>query len=339
MLIKVVFLSNFHDILTYRAISFALLQFNDMQLKDLKQTDITELFLTLKEMIIFVYDNELRQGTFVALKGRAYIQSALDELDQEIELLYLNFCFHLLKTSCQIQQKLLGLLLIVEKLETVMPQLRSLNTHSKSSSTNYAGKGTMVNSRTHISIKVMQKWIDLHNIIEFLFGESFHQDLASRADSIIIFMAVQRILTIEHLQSIWSTASVAHEAVSKILHDLILRIVPVLSPNLRIQFFHIISNPLSRTEEVVFGTSLVNKYYYTDHVLVLIKNYTIVAHRTFNEEASKTGTSQILLTGADVGTSGAKTSAHTSSAVGRKGQVVNAPQKQWLGFGVLWQLV
>jgi hypothetical protein len=43
------------------------------------------------------------------------------------------------------------------------------------------------------------------------------------------------------------------------------------------------------------------------------------------------GGSQLDLNGADINLS--------HNGAGRKGQVVNAPQKQWLGFGVLWQLV
>ena len=110
----------------------------------------------------------------------------------------------------------------------------------------------------------------------------------------------------------------------------------MLTSSLRDQFFGVISSPLVRSEEIASSTSstetiTVEKHYYTDQILILIKNYTVVAHRSFKDEATRMGGSQLDLNGADINLS--------HNGAGRKGQVVNAPQKQWLGFGVLWQLV
>jgi len=176
---------------------------SDVQLKDLKQAEIAEVFFSLKELIIFVYDNEVRSGKSVVLKRNTQLQAVLSELDREIELLYLNFCYQLLKASGQIQQRFLALILIEEKLEAVLPRLRSFYT-SKSSSTSAipASRGNNVQSKSYLNSKIVEDWIRHSNIIEYLFGESFHQDLASRSDAVIIFMAIQGILTIEHLKVI-----------------------------------------------------------------------------------------------------------------------------------------
>ena len=61
---------------------------------------------------------------------------------------------------------------------------------------------------------------------------------------------------------------------------------------------------------------------YSDQALVLVQKYTVVAHRAGRES---------------IGSAGGSTEG-LSVLGGRKGQVVNN-QRQWLGFGTLWQLL
>jgi len=63
-------------------------------------------------------------------------------------------------------------------------------------------KGASIVNKTVLTAPILEKWVQGSNVIDILFGESFHQDLASKSDVVIIFMALRNILTLEHLQAI-----------------------------------------------------------------------------------------------------------------------------------------
>ena len=132
------------------------------------------------------------------------------------------------------------------------------------------------------------------------------------------------------------------------------RMVPVLPPHLRVKFFSIVSAPsvhrsqshddLSGNvigiagETTAVSSSSVMGYYYSDAALVLIKQYTEVAHKVFKEEAISSGSGTV---GAGNGPERSGFESISTGFLGgsKKGQVSSAPQRRWLGFGVLYQLI
>ena len=48
----------------------------------------------------------------------------VDSLEESIEFFYLDFCRRLLQASSMITQKLLGLILIMDKVEMIMPRVK-----------------------------------------------------------------------------------------------------------------------------------------------------------------------------------------------------------------------
>ena len=86
-----------------------ILKFNENQLKDLKRTDIMEFFSIFRDLILFVYENEVQSKSTAVLKPGENIRKVLDYLDLNVELFFLEFCLKLLKVSSQIQQKFLGI--------------------------------------------------------------------------------------------------------------------------------------------------------------------------------------------------------------------------------------
>ena len=103
-------------------IPFALRLFGEFQLKDLQRSDILELFSLLRDLIIFVYDNEIRLKSTEILSNDLSVKQVLDSLEEGVELMFLDFCRRLLEASSQISLKLLGLMLIMDKMEVVMPR-------------------------------------------------------------------------------------------------------------------------------------------------------------------------------------------------------------------------
>ena len=73
------------------------------------------------------------------------------------------------------------------------------------------------------------------------------QDLVSKSAILLAFLGFRNALTERHMDALWSATRGAHEAVVRVLHQLILFIVPVLEPALRMYLFMLISkvNPLT----------------------------------------------------------------------------------------------
>jgi hypothetical protein len=192
----------------------------------------------------------------------------------------------------------------------------------------------------------LEAWILSNEVFEEIVGKSIHQDLVSKSAIILVFLGHRRALTERHIDVLWLATKKAHEAVVRVLHQMILLIIPVLEPYLRMYLFTLISAVPYKD--------------YTEQILHLIKSYTLHALAAFREDAVSTSRNTLTdtnedsenntVTGGSVnsasknGTS-ARTNPPTQSvsdrmpAVSRKGMVVSAPQRQWLGFGVLWQFI
>ena len=192
-----------------------------------------------------------------------------------------------------------------------------------------------------IGIEALQAWILSNRVFEEIVGESIHQDLVSKSAIILVFLGHRRALTEKHIDALWLATKKAHEAVVRVLHLTILLIVPVLEPYLRMHLFTLISAVPYRD--------------YTEQILHLIKSYTLHALAAFREDNVNTLKSSAdslddmdsSTTPLNIGVSGKNGRAVPGGIAGtervmsvsRKGMVVSAPQRQWLGFGVLWQFI
>jgi hypothetical protein len=196
-----------------------------------------------------------------------------------------------------------------------------------------------------ISSEALQAWILSNKVFEEIVGESIHQDLVSKSSIILVFLGHRRALSEKHIDALWLATKKAHEAVVRVLHFTILLIVPVLEPYLRMHLFTLISAVPYRD--------------YTEQILQLIKSYTLHALAAFREDNVNTlrssadslddsdNNSASLSTGGSTVMPGKNGRAGPGGIAGgervmsasRKGMVVSAPQRQWLGFGVLWQFI
>ena len=166
----------------------------------------------------------------------------------------------------QVQQRFLGLMIIKEVIEQVAPNVYHFLPHrmrgddrrgsgrgkngddltasSYSNSRNGANDSPqlLIPPATSLSAATLEKWLLYRDVVGSVFGgAASHQDLAARTDVVLVFLAQRGALTLAHLKPIWASASVAHETVARVLNELILRLVPVLSPSLRMQLFGLIT--------------------------------------------------------------------------------------------------
>lgn len=195
----------------------------------------------------------------------------------------------------------------------------------------------------------LEAWILDNEVFEEIVGKSIHQDLVSKSSIILVFLGHRRALTERHIDVLWLATKKAHEAVVRVLHQMILLIVPVLEPYLRMHLFTLISAVPYKD--------------YTEQILHLIKSYTLHALAAFREDALSSSRNTLTDANDDsesntasLATGGSVNSISKSNALvrtntpnqsvsermpagSRKGMVVSAPQRQWLGFGVLWQFI
>src|SRR5690606_31627322 len=129
-----------------------------------------------------------------------------------------------------------------------------------------------------------------------------------------LFLALRGALQQRQLAQIWRSCVDSHEAVARVVHPLILDLARTLSPGLRLYLFGEISAlPFAK---------------YSDQTLRLVKDYTVIAlSASRRETASGTARNDGIVHPqlAEMG----RDSLESSSA--KKGQVVNLPQRQWLG--------
>lgn len=317
-------------------IPYAITRYDDVQLKDFSIKDFNDVFISVKDLVVFASNSS-------SVHRKGGIQDAL-------EILRLTVASKLLVCS-QLQKRYLGLSIIKEIIETVEPKinlyvarryqtlLKKQDKVEKGVSNRISAYSGATSLKTSLSAKEIDAWIISNMVIEKLFGESLHRDLVARSDVLIAYMAHRRILTEQHVSFLWKSSVGMHETVLRVLHQLILVIIPVMEPSLRMYLFSLMEALTPKD--------------YTEQILHLIKAYTVQSLIAIREEKSILPTSTALeqkneisnaeAVGLNVAESphsdGKQSSVNSKSATNRKGLVVNAPQRLWMGFGVLWQFV
>ena len=319
----------------------ALLRFEDAQMKEMGMRDLNDLLSTLQGMIL---GDALHAETF-ADKKRVKL------LNEGFDLLRLDMVMKLLVCS-QIQKRYTGLLVIKEIVFSIMPKLESYLTHrqkmldipSRANNNNNnnrkpvvgtaASRASNSSSRINLPASSIDAWLVEKGIVEILFGESLHHDLIAKSDCIVSYMAARKLLTEKHLSIIWQASLGVHEAVVRVLHHLMLIVVPILDPSLRMYLFSLMS--------------ALPSWEFTEQILQLIAAYTVQSLVAFRDEAANPSNSSNSSSNSKSSIvpeeSGLSIAAVPSAAVGasllsRRGLVMSSSQRQWMGFGVLWQFV
>jgi hypothetical protein len=341
-------------------IPFAFNRYGDFQFKEFIRADFQEVTMVLRELILIATPQVLR-------------------LDETLEYLGLHVSSKLL-TCSMLQKRYFGLAMINETIENILPIATTFVSNRSTLLSNASrtgvkgvdsgervsygqgsslirrekGNGIGTGNKTVLNSKGLESWLLKNKVFEEIFGESLHQDLVSKSALLIVFLGHRRVLTENHIDVLWLATKGAHEAIVRVVHQMILLVVPVLEPSLRMYLFTLIS--------AVPYTG------YTDQILQLIKAYTIHALAAFREEAAfKSNTKTDLYNNANdvtqysaviaIGVSGSEplhpsssspqpanrkdsdspvslpSADRAASGLGRKAQ------RQWLGFGVLWQFV
>ena len=320
----------------------ALSRYQEAQIKDLTVKEFNDICLAIKDIVISVESDDPAQK-----------QAPNKVMLVSVEYMRLTVASKLLSCS-QLQKRYSGLLMIKDVIDTIFNKLsllvdkryqflgakRDAKAKSSSSSSSTASASSAAASKPSLSFSQMDSWLIENDIVKSVFGESLHQDLVARSDIILAYMAQRGILTEQHVELIWSASKGAHEAVSRVLFLLILVLVPTLAPNLRLYLFNLIScTPIKD---------------YSEQLLHFIKSYTIQSIIASKEESKKESressspmrvtvpssyqqqqSSQLL----SESTQRDKDSQYGGLTAGKKGTVVNAPSRQWLGFGVLWHFI
>ena len=314
----------------------ALLRFEDAQMKEMDgMRDLNDLLSALQGMILV---DSQHAETFVD-KKRAKL------LSEGFDLLRLDMVLKLLVCS-QIQKRYSGLLVVKEVVFSIMPKLESYLTHRQKvldiTRANRqpvvgaaASRASSSSNRINLPAGSIDEWLVEKGIVELLFGESLHRDLIAKSDCVIAYMASRKLLTEAHLSIIWQASLGVHEAVVRVLHQLMLVVVPILDPSLRMHLFSLMS--------------ALPSWEFTEQILQLIAAYTVQSLIAFRDEAANQSSSSSMKISVvpppeESSLSIAGTAAVPSAAVGasmlsRRGLVMSSSQRQWMGFGVLWQFV
>jgi ubiquitin C-terminal hydrolase len=288
------------------SIPFALFRYEDAHFKELSAKNLNDILAILKDMVQ------------IALTGNQYqLNNNLRETMDEVRLTIGSA----LLVCSQLQKRYLGLSMIRDTLEVLLPKLDAYLTRRYNAiGVPRAAKPLNVRpvtgaaSNSRITTAYMDKWLLDNGVLESLFGESLHQDLAAKSDAILVYMGSRKILTEKHIHLIWSASLGVHEAVVRVIHQLLILIVPVLGSALRNYLFALIS-ALPFKE-------------YTEQILLLIKAFTVQALSCTKEDEKNAS-----------GSSGAASSSSTVDGASKKSQAPAAAPRQWMGFTVLWQFV
>jgi hypothetical protein len=339
-------------------IPFAFNRYGDFQFKEFIRADFQEVTAVLRELILIATPQVLR-------------------LDETLEYLGLHVSSKLL-TCSMLQKRYFGLAMINETIENILPiaatfvsnrsvllsnaSRRGITGVDPGERVSYGqgsslvrrerGNGIGTGNKTVLNAKGLESWLLKNKVFEEIFGESLHQDLVSKSALLIVFLGHRRVLTENHIDVLWLATKGAHEAIVRVVHQMILLVVPVLEPSLRMYLFTLIS-AVPYTD-------------YTDQILQLIKAYTIHALAAFREEAAfksntktdsydNTNDSTQYSAVSAIGVTGSEalhprspqpasrkdsdppvslpSADRAATGLGRKAQ------RQWLGFGVLWQFV
>jgi hypothetical protein len=315
----------------------ALLRFGDQQLKSFTKDQLSEITVLLQELVMIV------------AAAKVPIQESLDRLGVQLALKMLQ--------CSQLQKRFLGLTHMRTVIEQAYPRVmnfarrRSLSQNTRSpkgmaaTSAALAGGPSAALMRTArpttLNANFLEDWLLENRVVEIMFGESMHTELVSRCDVVLMFLALRGALLPRHLCLIWKSCLGSHEAVARVVHPLLLDVIPVLSPTLRTSLFsEICSLPFHK---------------YTAQTLHLIKEFTVRALKAYKKELATATPPDGAVhptvgeiepmpdfseesqhsTGSANGTNGQPIAGSST----RKGQVVHSSQRQWLGFGLLWQFI
>lgn len=320
-------------------IPFAMEHFSDEQTKELSPTLLSDIVSLLRDLVMAHQPNSVNIGT-------------------TLELFLLQIGLHLLRCS-QLQKRFWGVSIICDRIENVVPSVAKYlrrqggtpgcrQTSGQRQPSDFELARLRAQQRADLSPTLLSQWILKFDPLKVIFIHSFHQDLCSRSEAILVFLAMHRLLKTEHLDAVWSAASGGrHEAVVRVMHKLVLRIIPILEPKLRAHLFSLLS-------AVPFSE-------YSEQSLHLLKSFTVATLAAVRTE-DMAGSAAILNRNSgknehnlnettwrivdpsssalcDNDTQGGGAPRHCSAVNSRKGQVISAPSRPWLGMGLLWAFV
>ena len=165
------------------AVPNALLRYDDTQFKSLTKVELTDIAHMLKELVVATESPES--------------EFSLMELNQGIETLNLHVYSRLLRCS-QLQRRYLGLSMIKEAIELCMPTVVNYVQHKPNGGVSRPSTATGVPApivgrrSSNLTPTQIGDWLVEGKVLEAVFGESLHQDLASRSDMLLVFMAIRR---------------------------------------------------------------------------------------------------------------------------------------------------
>jgi hypothetical protein len=258
-------------------------------------------------------------------------------IQREVDILHISVANKLL-TCSQIQKRFLGLSILREEIESAMPQIskylpRQAKPSNFSNRPSAAVQLASIPKKSAVGVEYLEKWILENKIFESIFLRSAHQELIAKSEFLIVFLALRRSLGEDHLNAIWQSSIGGHEAVVRVIHQLILNVIPVLDSSLRLYLFNLISI-------IPFAD-------YSEQHLHLLKSYTVNAIKLLQKDESQQPPTQQASGGQGTDATREESSLNTDDNLsggsaaggGRRGQVINAPPRNWLGFAVLWQFI
>jgi hypothetical protein len=116
----------------------------------------------------------------------------------------------------------------------------------------------------------LEHWLLHDRTVEELLGPSLHPDLAAKGVTMLVFLAHRRKLTEAHVEVMWAACRGAHEATMRVLHQLLLVLLPVLDLPLRGYLFSLICSFAPRD--------------CSEQLLLLIKAFAVESARASKEE-------------------------------------------------------
>lgn len=296
----------------------ALLRYEDEQIRDFNLKDFNDVLISLRDLLN-IAAADLKENKKL-------------DLQESFDVLRLSIASKLLSSS-KLQKRFLGLTIVKDMIDVIVPKInpflqkRHQLLNSKSGAQPGAGRGgnayhhsSLMYNKISISPAKFDKWLEQSNIVDMLFGENIHQETISKADSILVYMSSRKMLHEQHLATVWQASKGKHEAIVRVNYNLLLVITPALDTQLKGYLFNLMSSTPAQE--------------YNEHILRLIQAFTIETLRSTREDKRED-----FLLSDNANNTGDERVLSISSGVNRKGQVVNAPEKQWMGFGLLWQYV
>jgi hypothetical protein len=165
-------------------------------------------------------------------------------------------------------------------------------------------------------------------VVEELFGPRIHVEALLRAEELVHFMAAREALSTAQLEVMWSSIREGkHEAVARVVSELLVGLVPRLRPDLRLYLLSRISAiPISR---------------YKPQTLQIIHDLSLSALKAQAQEQQQAQDSNNSSKGAlslePRGSMGADEDGPGGGSSARRGQVVHCADSDWLG--VFWRFL